>query len=123
MIDTQEVKRRVSLLDLVSKYTELSRESATEHSGPCPRCGGRDRFHATEDWFFCRQCHEKRGDVIEFVTWINNVRFREAVAMLEPGADLPEVKRAPALAKQAKPAEKETFDAGRAARLLAGDQD
>jgi hypothetical protein len=42
-----------------------------EHKGPCPKCGGTDRFWITQDnKFGCRGCHEKYGDVIEFHQWM-----------------------------------------------------
>jgi hypothetical protein len=44
-----------------------------EKYGPCPQCGGTDRFHVRQyqgrDWFFCRQCHEGRGDAVEYLRW------------------------------------------------------
>ena len=74
--------KNTSLLSLVETRIELNRESNQEHSGPCPKCGGADRFHCTAQWFFCRQCHDQRGDVIEFVQWIDGANFREAVQKL-----------------------------------------
>src|SRR5690606_20103114 len=57
-----------------------------ERAGPCPRCGGEDRLHCTAEWFFCRQCHPKRGDPIEFVRWLQpGLSFPEAVAQLAGG--------------------------------------
>jgi len=85
-IDTTEVKERADLLALAGRYTELRKESPLEYSGPCPRCGGEDRFHVTADWFMCRQCHSKRGDAIEFLRWIEpGLGFREAVERLSEG--------------------------------------
>lgn len=60
----------------------LRRESNREFSGPCPKCGGDDRFHATERWFFCRQCHEKPGDAIDYLRWRDGLTFVEAVSEL-----------------------------------------
>ncbi len=85
MIDTEPIKRNVDLLELAGRFTTLHRESRREYSGPCPRCGGRDRFHVSAEWFFCRQCHEKRGDAIEFMQWLNGVEFRAACDMLSGG--------------------------------------
>lgn len=51
--------------------------------------GGRDRFHCTATWWFCRQCHQKRGDVIEYVRWHHGVGFREACARLDGGKTAP----------------------------------
>jgi len=81
--------KKVSLVERAEQLVRLHSESATEYAGPCPRCGGDDRFHCTDEWFMCRQCHDERGDVIEFVRWLNDVSFREAVSMLTGGASLP----------------------------------
>lgn len=90
MIDTEGLKNGVDLRDLVSRFVELRRESAQEFSGPCPKCGGRDRLHVTEWWFFCRQCHTKRGDAIEFIQWIGRVHgFQEACTLLGTAVSIP----------------------------------
>ncbi len=81
-IDTQQVNQAVDLREYAGAYTTLHRESAQELAGPCPKCGGRDRFHVTADWFICRQCHPKRGSAIEFTMWREGLDFRQAVAML-----------------------------------------
>ena len=52
-------------------YTSLTRKSAHEYCGPCPWCGGRDRFIVWTNkgkggQFYCRQCQEK-GDGIAFL--------------------------------------------------------
>lgn len=97
-IDTAQLKESIDLRELAARHTELHRESAHELAGPCPKCGGNDRFHCTVDWFMCRQCHEKRGDAIEFVMWLNGCDFKEAVATLTnaPMPTTPLIRRAPA---------------------------
>ena len=53
-----------------------------EYHGPCPVCGGEDRFHVwpeqnqTGTWW-CRQCG-KGGDLIEFYRWRDGLSYREA---------------------------------------------
>ncbi len=76
--------KAVDMLALAGRYTELNKIARAEYAGPCPRCGGEDRFHVHETgWWFCRQCHEKRGDAIDFVQWMGLARtFPEAVAWL-----------------------------------------
>lgn len=71
-IDTDQLKRSADILQVLGSATTLRNETKTELSGPCPRCGGTDRFHlqTAEGWFFCRQCHPKRGDVIELVQFL-----------------------------------------------------
>jgi len=95
MIDTSALKSSVDLRDLAARVTSLRRESRSEMSGPCPRCGGEDRFHVTESMAFCRQCWplERRDpphDAIGFVQWAGLARdFREAVEYLGGGGKSP----------------------------------
>ena len=95
--DLTALKERTDLLALIGHDTILKRVASTdggEWAGPCRRCGGKDRFHCTATWWFCRQCHEKRGDAIEYVCWRDGVGFREACdhltgGKLAPSARLP----------------------------------
>lgn len=68
---------------LAMQYSQLRRASGTkEMQGPCPKCGGDDRFHVKADGWFCRQCHADWGDVIELVKWQEGVDFMTAVSSL-----------------------------------------
>src|SRR3974390_390610 len=51
--------------------------------GPCPKCGGDDRFAVSEkeQIFNCRGCAAK-GDVIPLVQHLDNVNFNTACATL-----------------------------------------
>ncbi len=95
--DTVAIKERVDLVDLVGESTRLS--GGAEQSGPCPKCGGTDRFHATAEWWFCRQCHPERGDAIEYIMWRDDSAFAEACQVLggentpQTGARRPQVVR------------------------------
>lgn len=82
---------QVDLLALASRDTTLKRVASTdggEWAGPCPRCGGRDRFRVWPDHpggrgrWFCRQCHEKRGDAIDYRRWLHHETYAEALAAL-----------------------------------------
>lgn len=106
-IDTDLIKQSIDLREYAGRYTTLHRESAKELSGPCPKCGGNDRFHCTADWFACRQCYPldngKPHDVIALVQWLDNCSFPEAVARLTNAPmPTPTTKRAPAPKPQAK---------------------
>lgn len=87
MLDVQEIKNKIAIIDYAASFTSLAKESTKEWSGPCPRCGGDDRFHCKDEWFFCRQCHPELGDIIEFVQWKDGVGFMEAVSTLS-GVDV-----------------------------------
>lgn len=100
-----EQAKSVDLRSLAERYTQLRPCSGPkELEGPCPKCGGRDRFHVTAEWFFCRGgrdgniCHPKRGDAIEFLRWLQpGLSFAEAVQQLAGGA-------LPAVASRKQPA-------------------
>jgi phage/plasmid primase-like uncharacterized protein len=102
-----EQAKRASLISLSERYTQLRKISTGEWAGPCPKCGGENRFHAKEDWFFCRQCNPNGGDTIEFVRWMQpGLSFVDAVAQLTGGTlptatqRLPERTKAPAQVTQ-----------------------
>ena len=102
-----ERAKSADLRSLAERYTELRPCSGPkELEGACPKCGGNDRFHVTADWFFCRQCHPKRGDSIEFVRWLQpGLSFAEAVQQLAGGAlPVAATRRPAAVAHRAAPA-------------------
>jgi phage/plasmid primase-like uncharacterized protein len=68
--------------------------------GPCPRCGGTDRFgvHTRKQVFNCRGCGAK-GDVIALVQHIDGSEFRDAIATL---AGERKIKKTPPQTKPAK---------------------
>lgn len=84
--DTSQINAAHDLRKLAAQHTALHRESVNELSGPCPRCGGEDRFHATATSFFCRTCYPlgngQPHDAIAFVRWLHGASFQEAIAML-----------------------------------------
>ena len=84
MIDATivELARRTNLINLIGSAVELRRESAHEWAGPCPHCGGTDRLHVKANGFFCRQCHPEFGDAIEYMRWLHQLDFAEAVRRL-----------------------------------------
>lgn len=73
-----DAKRKAETIDLIAVAGErvaLHKESVKEFSGPCPKCGGDDRFHVRREWFFCRHCHPDHGDAIEYNAWIGGKDF------------------------------------------------
>ena len=79
--------RQVDLLRLIEPDTTLSRIANThggEYAGPCPFCGGTDRFHVVPSagkWY-CRQCTPRGGDAIDYVQRREQVAFQAAVDLL-----------------------------------------
>ncbi len=75
MIDVQSLKKQVNLLELAGRDTALRRVASSgggEWAGPCPFCGGRDRFrvqpyHPGGGRWLCRGCTQGVWqDVIDY---------------------------------------------------------
>lgn len=48
-----------------------------EVGGPCPKCGGEDRFFIRADGsYMCRGCGAKGGDAIDFFKWLHDTDVR-----------------------------------------------
>jgi len=78
----------LDLLRLLGRDTTLKRvtnSNGGEYAGPCPWCGGRDRFRVWphDKWphYWCRQCG-RRGDAIQYLRDFNNLTFSQACQML-----------------------------------------
>src|SRR5438128_12353476 len=88
-IDVQAIKQRVDLVNLACRQTRLRKVATTrggEWAGPCPFCGGRDRFRVQPEkgLWFCRQCSPdgRWQDAIAFVMKRDGVPFAEACRIL-----------------------------------------
>jgi phage/plasmid primase-like uncharacterized protein len=98
-----EQARRADLLALVEQYTSLKKNSRRDRAGPCPRCGGTDRFHVFQsgssgEWRWrCYQCHEKPADAIAFLRWLRpELSLADAVSQLTgDNAPVPAIRRQP----------------------------
>ena len=113
-IDTKALNERHDVRELASAYTQLRKVNASESAGACPKCAGRDRFHAKKDFWFCRKCARLESkqvahDAIGFVQWVAGLDFRQACERLgEPAQDDSRVihvndARAPAQAPKPEP--------------------
>ena len=102
--------KQVSVADLVATRVELRLVAGGEYAGACPKCGGSDRLHATETWWFCRQCHPKRSDAIGLVRWLDGVTFAEAVHRLSGASDLHSPQRPAAQRPAQRPAQRVQTD-------------
>lgn len=70
-----------------------------EVAGPCPRCGGTDRFFIRPDEsYLCRQCGARGGDRIDFFQLIENTDFAGLVGKYIGNAGPSKPKREPARA-------------------------
>src|SRR5262249_12118925 len=70
---------------ILSRGIKVKRSGA-ERIGPCPKCGGTDRFsiNVKEGVWNCRQCKpdDISGDVIGLVEHLDNCGFEQAVETL-----------------------------------------
>lgn len=84
ILDVDRIKDNIDLIELAGHDTSLRQKTATESTGPCPRCGGTDRFNVQRKRFLCRYCHPKWGDAIEYVQWLDDrCSFLDACSQLE----------------------------------------
>lgn len=81
--------KSVDLLSIVGNDTTLKETSRNFYSGPCPFCGGEDRFVLKRDprtsyyLWFCRGCSDgKYQDAIDYIVRRDGVRFAEAIRIL-----------------------------------------
>ena len=100
---------QVTLLDLVSRDTQLKRVASTkggEYAGPCPWCGGDDRFHVWPNddhpHYWCRKC-DRKGDAIQYLRDRHGMSYQEACIELKVPLDDNRVgrrKQAPGVVQQ-----------------------
>ena len=117
--------RQTNLVSVAERYTTLRKEAAKEYAGPCPKCGGVDRFHVKPDGWFCRQCHPKFADQIEFVRWADGADFTTAIERLTGQRPMQAtIQRKPTVQAMPKPADwlddAEMIVDSAHARLMAG---
>jgi putative DNA primase/helicase len=75
--------RRTRIEDEIARRGIILRGRRPERCGPCPRCGGRDRFaiNVTKQVWNCRGCG-KGGDVIDLVRHLDGIDYRAARALV-----------------------------------------
>jgi DNA primase len=80
----------MNVLDLAQRKVQLKKAASTnggEWQGPCPACGGTDRFHVwpvqneSKGAYWCRSCG-KAGDNIQYLRDFEGMSFRDACATL-----------------------------------------
>jgi len=87
--DAIDHAKRTDLLALVGgNLRKVATTGGGEYAGPCPMCGGRDRFRVqpVSGRWLCRHCTEgKWQDAIDYVRRRDGVTFSEAVETLAGG--------------------------------------
>src|SRR5580704_1961515 len=83
--------RSVRIEDEVTRRGIRLQGRGTDRAGPCPVCGGTDRFgiNIKKQMFYCRKC-DVGGDVITFVRHVDGCTFKEAVNLLAGGHKPPQ---------------------------------
>ena len=83
--------RSVRIEDEVTRRGLRLQGRGTDRAGPCPVCGGTDRFgvNIKKQMFYCRKC-DVGGDVITFVRHVDGCTFKEAVNLLTGGHTPPQ---------------------------------
>ena len=83
--------RSVRIEDEVTRRGIRLQGRGTDRAGPCPVCGGTDRFgvNIKKQMFYCRKC-DVGGDVITFVRHVDGCTFKEAVNLLTGGHTPPQ---------------------------------
>ena len=81
--DLLDRAKQADIREVAGRYTTLKRVTAIEGAGPCPVCGGRDRFSVNghKQVWNCRGC-DRGGDVIALMQHVEGLPFREAVERL-----------------------------------------
>lgn len=80
--------KHIDLFDLISQDVQLKRVASTnggEFAGPCPWCGGNDRFRvwpfSDKPRYWCRQCNHG-GDAIQYLRDLKEMTYQEACSHL-----------------------------------------
>ena len=89
-----ERARDANILEVAQRYTKLKRSTSVEWEGPCPVCGGKNRFASNDrkNTWNCRGC-KKGGDTISLVMRAEGCGFVEAIEKLTDGAWRPSAPR------------------------------
>lgn len=95
----------MTILDLIGRDVPLHRVANTgggEWAGPCPWCGGEDRFRVwpfegEHGRYWCRQC-ERSGDAIQYLRERHGLSFKEACERL--GIEKRYLRKCPTSVKQ-----------------------
>jgi putative DNA primase/helicase len=86
MISEIKARARGSWAEVISNNCEVALESLNGQHGPCPCCGGKDRFRVFDDFaetggVICNQCGSF-PDGISTTAWLRSYGCKEAVKLL-----------------------------------------
>lgn len=86
-LETADVRERArgQWQQILPALTGIDAQLLDGRNHPCPRCGGRDRYRAFDDFddtggMMCNQCHrDKNHDGFASIQWLAGVTFGEAL--------------------------------------------
>lgn len=90
MIMVDVLKANIDLIAIAERDSALRRKTNREMTGPCPFCGGHDRFSVHADKWLCRNCTGgKWQDAITYVMNRQNCDFKTACKWLGAVESMP----------------------------------
>jgi DNA primase len=107
----QEVKARLSIVDIVRRYVDLKKASGPRWMGPCPfHQETKPSFSVNEEegFYYCFGC-QAAGDLIDFYCRINGLEFKEGLAQLAEEAGVEMTSRRPDPAEQMEREKRKVF--------------
>lgn len=86
LIDVTAIRTNYDCRAVAARYVTLDGQIAghRELHGPCPKCGGVDRFFVSPGLWGCRVCGTG-GDVVKLIQLAEGLEFLEAVEFLRKG--------------------------------------
>jgi DNA primase len=96
----------MNILELIQadgfQYKKVASTRGGEYHGPCPFCGGNDRFRIqpAKDRFYCRGC-EKSGDSVQYLRDFKGMSYFDALLALGREPDYSMIKSKPILTPKA----------------------
>jgi DNA primase len=95
IIDFEGLKQKIKILDLVGGLKKVASTGGGEYAGPCPICGGTDRFRVqpSANIWLCRHCTGGVWrDAVDFIAMRDNISLAAAAREIA-GGSLPTVTR------------------------------
>ena len=72
-------------VEVLERVAGIPRNALTAKHGPCPKCGGNDRFRLLDESagaVYCNQCFDQRnGDFFSAIQWYLGVGFQESLKL------------------------------------------
>jgi DNA primase len=98
----------MNILELIQadgfQHKKVSTTRGGEYHGPCPFCGGNDRFRIqpAKDRFYCRGCG-KSGDSVQYLRDFKGMSYFDALLALDREPDYSMIKSKPILTPKSEP--------------------